>query len=121
MYLRRVIRLFTYLVLLAALINSLSLSMQQVYRDYFCDDTKAYLTIAGRAITVCGKTCDFEFEKAEKSAETPFSFNMGAPPLYFQETHDLTTQGRMLQHSLLTPDDLYQYLLVRGFLQPPQG
>ena len=113
-------RVSAILILCYILVNTMSLSLQVVYKNYFCLDTKEYLTIAGRQITVCGQTCDFEVQQDQQD-DSGFVFNHSAPPLFYQiainDPAFLCDYGQNEWHYI----NHYQFTPIPSKEQPPRG
>ncbi|RED97022.1 hypothetical protein [Marinoscillum furvescens] len=119
-YIRAVRIVLQTILAIATLLCSFSLSIQQIYRDVFCTDTEQYLTIAGRSITVCGQTCDFEFQHEASNDDVTFQFNEDAPPLFF-ELREVNLQFPSGTPSQELPwSNSYTFMIEVDWFQPPR-
>lgn len=114
-------RVGVILIMSYVLVSTFSLSLQEIYTNYFCTDTKEYLTIAGRQITVCGKTCDFEVQDTDTDDGSHYVYNLDAPSLYFElyeiQCNDhLSVKGKIERYI-----NHYQSTYSPTNWQPPQG
>lgn len=113
-------RVGTLFVLVSILVSTFSLSLQTVYKNAFCQDTQEYLSVAGKSITICGKTCDFRYAGPQQS-EPGFTFNFHASPLYFEPVanipmHFFAAEGEQFD---LKPSG-YHFFHVPDHGHPPQ-
>ena len=113
-------RVGAILILSYILVNTLSLSLQDIYKNYFCMDTKEYLSIAGRQITVCGQTCDFDIQEQE-SGDSNFVFNHNAPPLFYQMVNDELKFGYVYVQNDWHYFNHYRFSIITNKDQPPQA
>ena len=114
-------RIGVILIMSYVLVSTFSLSLQEIYKNYFCTDTKEYLTIAGRQITVCGKTCDFEVQDSDSDEGSHYVYNFDAPSLYFELYEIQCNKHQLVTGAVGTYINLYQSTYSPSNWQPPRG
>jgi len=114
-------RLGVILILVYVLVSTFSLSLQEIYKNYFCTDTKEYLTIAGRQITVCGKVCDFEVQDSKTDDGSHYVYNFDAPSLYFEIYEIQCNDHLLIKGAICSYLNQYQSVYSSSNWQPPRG
>lgn len=114
-------RLGVILILMYVLVSTFSLSLQEIYKNYFCTDTKEYLSIAGRQITVCGRTCDFEVQDTDSDNGSHYVYNFDAPALYFEWYEITCNEHQLIKGIAWSYFDHYQSTFIDSNWQPPRG
>ena len=114
-------RLGVILILVYVLVSTFSLSLQEIYKNYFCTDTKEYLTIAGRQITVCGQTCDFEVQDTDTDDGSHYVYNLDAPSLYFEIVEIQCGNRQLIQGQMAAYLNHYESIYHASNWQPPRG
>ena len=114
-----------WLSILIVLILSVDLNatlIQDIYREYFCEDTKDYLVMAGKKITTCGKVCklvDVSSPSEEKApANPPVKFQIALYCIESEQTPtiqiELTLTDAATQYA-----NFYKFDFVNSLIKPP--
>jgi len=121
-YLRHVKTVMSVCFALIIVVSTLSLSIQTYYVNYLCTDTQEYLTIAGKNITVCGKSCSFEVITGYQDVhKATYSYNFNAPPVYFEQAPTVHFVTASLTDQLIDHSKNYKFLFQATLVKPPMN
>ncbi|MAE87872.1 MAG: hypothetical protein CMB80_34370 [Flammeovirgaceae bacterium] len=105
------------------LISSFSLTLQTGYKNYLCEDTKESSLLTHKPITICGKTCNYQYynDQSVPCENASFTFNYNAPALYFEVLESCQPK---LSYELVATMAVYQsnysYLFANEVNEPPR-
>ena len=105
------------------LISSFSLTLQTGYKNYLCQDTKESSLLTHKPITICGKTCNYQYynDQSVPCENASFSFNYNAPALFFEWLESIPLEiNCYVVTTMAVYQSNYSYLFADEVNEPPQ-